>query len=51
MIITYLYMTVALLYPVKPLVVGTPRLKLIIRVEHVKGDTSSNSDDHPLSQV
>ena len=32
-------MTAAILYQVKPLVVGTPNLKLILRVEHAIGDT------------
>ena len=39
MVSTHLDMTAAILYPVKPLVVGTPKLKLIVRVEHVIGDT------------
>ena len=31
-------MTVDILFLVKPLVVDTPKLKLIVRVEHVKED-------------
>ena len=32
-------MTVDILFLVKPLVGDTPKLKMIVRVEHVKGDT------------
>ena len=39
MVSTFLDMTVAILFLVKPLVVGTPKLKLIVRVENVKEDT------------